>query len=66
MNLVGELLEPRCQILVEYAKWIALSAVKAGCPIRAREPVYPGGRGLGSLHRSCAADAVAWPAGNAA
>ena len=30
MNLVGELLEPRCQILVEYAKWTALSAVKAG------------------------------------
>ena len=32
--------EPRCQILVEYAKWTALSAVRAGCPIRAREPVY--------------------------
>ena len=33
------MLEPRCQILVEYAKWTALSAVRLG-PIRAREPVY--------------------------
>ena len=32
-------LERRCQILVEYAKWTALSAVKQG-PIRAKEPVY--------------------------
>ena len=31
---------PRCQILVEYAKWTALSAVKAGCSIKAKEPVY--------------------------
>ena len=30
----------RCQILVEYAKWTALSAVRAGSPIKAREPVY--------------------------
>ena len=32
-------LEPRCQILSEYAKWTALSAVRRG-PIRAQEPVY--------------------------
>ena len=32
-------LDPRCRILVEYAKWTALSAVKQG-PIRAQEPVY--------------------------
>ena len=32
-------LDPRCRILVEYAKWTALSAVRQG-PIRAREPVY--------------------------
>ena len=30
----------RCQILVEYAKWTALSAVRSGAPIKAREPVY--------------------------
>ena len=36
---MGEL-EPRCQILVEYAKWTALSAVKAGSPIKALKPVY--------------------------
>ena len=32
--------EPRCQILVEYAKWTALSAVRTGAPIRDRETVY--------------------------
>ena len=32
-------LEPRCQILVEYAKWTAFSAVRRG-PIRAQESVY--------------------------
>ena len=32
--------EPRCRILVEYAKWTALSAVRAGAPIRDRETVY--------------------------
>ena len=36
----GEGLEPRCQILVEYAKWTALSAVRAGGLIKAKEPVY--------------------------
>ena len=36
----GEGLEPRCQILVEYAKWTALSAVKSGGLIKAKEPVY--------------------------
>ena len=37
---MGEL-EPRCQILVEYAKWTALSAVRVPrSPIKAREPVY--------------------------
>ena len=36
----GAELEPRCQILVEYAKWTALSAVRSGSPIKAREPVY--------------------------
>ena len=30
----------RCQILVEYGKWTGLSAVRAGSPIKAREPVY--------------------------
>ena len=35
---MGEL-EPRCQILVEYAKWTAFSAVRRG-PIRAPERVY--------------------------
>ena len=30
----------RCQILVEYAKWTALSAVRTGAPIRDRETVY--------------------------
>ena len=34
---MGEL-EPRCQILVEYAKWTAFSAVRLG-PIRASESV---------------------------
>ena len=33
-------LDPRCQILIEYAKWTALSAVKRGSPIKAKEPVY--------------------------
>ena len=33
-------MNPRCQILVEYAKWTALSAVKAGCPIKSRKTVY--------------------------
>ena len=32
--------EPRCQILVEYAKWTALSAVRTGAPIRDRKTVY--------------------------
>ena len=32
-------LDPHCQILIEYAKWTALSAVKMGCPIRAKERV---------------------------
>ncbi len=36
---MGEL-EPRCQILVEYAKWTALSAVKSRGPIKAHKPVY--------------------------
>ena len=31
---------PRCQILVEYAKWTARAAVAAGAPIRDRETVY--------------------------
>ncbi len=35
---MGEL-EPRCQILVEYAKWATLSAVRRG-PIRAQVRVY--------------------------
>ena len=39
MSLEDEL-EPRRQILVEYAKWTALSAVRSGSPIKAREPVY--------------------------
>ena len=30
----------RCQILVEYAKWTALSAVKSGCPIKDKKTVY--------------------------
>ena len=33
-------IEPRCQILVEYAKWTALSAVKAGAPIKDKKTVY--------------------------
>lgn len=33
-------MKPRYQILIEYAKWTALSAVKSGCPIKAQEPVY--------------------------
>ena len=33
-------LEPRFQILIEYAKWTALSAVKAGSPIRDTKSVY--------------------------
>ena len=33
--------EPRCQILVEYAKWTARAAVNVGnCPIKAKDPVY--------------------------
>ena len=32
--------EPRCQILVEYAKWTARAAVAAGAPIKDRETVY--------------------------
>ena len=32
--------DPRHQILVEYAKWTALSAVGAGSPIKAQKPVY--------------------------
>ena len=32
-------IEPRCQVLVEYAKWTAFSAVRLG-PIRKKEPVY--------------------------
>ena len=32
--------EPRCWILVEYAKWTALSALRTGAPIRDRETVY--------------------------
>ena len=32
--------EPRCQILVEYAKWTALSAVRTGAPIRDKKTVY--------------------------
>lgn len=39
MSLEDEL-EPRRQILVEYAKWTALSVVRSGSPIKAREPVY--------------------------
>ena len=33
-------MNPRCRILVEYAKWTALSAVRSGCPIKAKKPVY--------------------------
>ena len=33
-------LERRCQILIEYAKWTALSAVRSGGPIKATEPIY--------------------------
>ena len=33
-------IEPRCQILVEYAKWTARAAVAAGAPIKDRETVY--------------------------
>lgn len=32
--------EPRCQILVEYAKWTARAAVNAGGPIRDTDTVY--------------------------
>ena len=32
--------EPRCQILVEYAKWTARAAVAAGAPIRDRKTIY--------------------------
>ena len=31
---------PRCQILVEYAKWTARAAVAAGAPIKAKKTVY--------------------------
>ena len=37
-NRIG--LERRCQILAEYGKWTALSAVRSKCPIKATEPVY--------------------------
>ena len=34
-------IEPRVQILVEYAKWTARAAVNVGtCPIKARKPIY--------------------------
>ena len=33
-------MKPRCQILIEYAKWTALSAVRMQCPVKAKEPVY--------------------------
>ena len=32
--------EPRCRILVEYAKWTALSALRTGAPIRDKRTVY--------------------------
>ena len=39
VNLSGEL-EPRCQVLVEYAKWTARAAVAAGGPIKDTDTVY--------------------------
>ncbi len=33
-------IEPRCQILVEYAKWTARAAVASGGPIKKKETVY--------------------------
>ena len=33
-------IEPRCQILVEYAKWTARAAVNAGGPIKDTDTVY--------------------------
>ena len=32
--------EPRCQILIEYAKWTALSALRTGAPIKDKKTVY--------------------------
>ena len=32
--------EPRCQIVVEYAKWTARAAVAAGAPIRDKKTIY--------------------------
>ena len=34
------LVQPRCQILVEYAKWTARAAVNAGSPIKRTDTVY--------------------------
>ena len=34
-----KVMNPRCQILVEYAKWTALSAVRSGCPIKGKKTV---------------------------
>ena len=33
--------EPRRQILLDYAKWTALSATRSGAPIKSRVDVYP-------------------------
>jgi hypothetical protein len=33
--------ETRCQIVLDFAKWTTLSALRSGAPIKAREDVYP-------------------------
>src|SRR5438445_1837101 len=33
--------EFRCQIILDYSKWTALSALRSGAPIKSRADVYP-------------------------